>query len=199
MNIWPIILAMVSILFYSSELPFRYILIHTNIHRSPARILWSFYHHRQEVNEYLASDQSTINRNDYFRVLILGCLNAALVLPITIYTLTASMIDQPLPFYPGWNFIHSEWEPFDVSVSAWSGGSPSTLETGFNEVINPILAAVFFLIFGTTKQARTHYSSLICFVVRSLGVKRRPEEQPGVISTINFEAPEPFVTASNTT
>lgn len=156
-----------------------------------ARILWFFYKQRKEVNAYLDSNQA-ISRDDYFRIMTLGCLDAVLLLPNGIYRLTSDLtnLSESLPFWPGWTDVHTVWEPQGIPEWAWSATITSRLQTRYDEVINLILAFVFFLIFGLTKRARANYWRCIQLLLRPLGIKCGPEEKDEIISTIGFKSSE---------
>lgn len=127
----------------------------------------------------------------------LGCLDAVLLLPIGIYSLISDLTSASVPFWPGWTYVHSDWEPFGLPESAWISTTPGILQTRYDEVINFILAVVFFLIFGLTKQARANYWSVIRFLLRPLGINCRPKETTDIISTIGFRASEHFGSTSS--
>lgn len=129
--------------------------------------------------------------------MILGCLDAVLLFPIGLYSFISDLMIRPLPFWLGWTYVHSDWAPFGIPASAWKAGISSTLQTRYDQVVNPILAIVFFLIFGLTKQARAKYWSAFYFILRPFGLN--PPKRPAsvLLSTVDFEAHNPTFSSTS--
>lgn len=77
------------------------------------------------MNEFLVSDQ-TIDQGGYFRIIILGCLDAIFVFPSGIYNLIINVLEvHPLLFWPGRSEIHSDWDAFG---EPWNANTPTELQ-----------------------------------------------------------------------
>lgn len=136
-----------------------------------ARIIWTFLRQWKEMNEFLDS-KSSVNRSSYHRMLALGSLDAFITLPITILGLVEDLMIGPLTIYQGWSFNHSGWAPVTLSSSEWkSSGFWSIFSTRLNEWINPLFAVIFFLLFGTTQEARAWYRRTLWLLVKPFGLK----------------------------
>jgi len=165
-NVWPLLLPAISVLFYSP------------------RILWFFYRQRKEIGEFLDSNQ-TLNRADYYRIMAVGCMDALILLPIGIYDMVIDVLQgRPLPFWTGWTFVHTDWEAYGLPTSSWDRSIWDKLVLRWDEVINPALAIVFFLIFGLTKEARANYWSALYFFLRPLGIKSRTKAKAEVSTAV---------------
>jgi hypothetical protein len=161
---WQIVLPLVSTLFYCRELVFSmeplYVL---NV---AAKIVYVFYGHSRETNEFLQSNGS-VNRHRYFRIFALACVDILLTLPLGIINTTSLVIAATrsssssgvkFPFYYGWTLLHSDWDPVSIPYSELiDRGFWKIFQVYLTHWISPALAIVFFALFGLTSEARKSY------------------------------------------
>lgn len=83
-SVWQVILPLISVLYFCRKCP-ALSFFHKRLTRSyiTARILWFFYRHRKDVNEFFSSSTEA-NQDSYLRTMALGFLELAVVLPISI-------------------------------------------------------------------------------------------------------------------
>ena len=145
------------------------------LHRLAA-VARTFHRQRQDVNNFLQSNDS-ISRTNYFRVLALASIDILLTLPIGIATIALAVSDElsfpsGLPFYFGWTYDHTEWEPVGFSYAEMvAGGQSNVAQVYFSHWTSPILAFVIFGLFGFTSEARASYWRVICTVCGWFGFK----------------------------
>lgn len=114
-----------------------------------------------------------------------GCMDALILLPIGIYNMVVDVLQgRPLPFWTGWTFVHTDWEAYGLPTSVWDASIWDKLVIRWDEVINPALAVIFFLIFGLTKEARSNYWNVLYFVFKPLGIKARTKTKPDVSTAV---------------
>ena len=89
----------------------------------------------------------------YLRIMALGCIDVVLVLPLSILLLVQGYAGSPLPFWPGWDVIHSDWGPVSVPADEWKPFPWDNFEVRWDEWINVLLAVIFFSLFGVTEEA----------------------------------------------
>ena len=87
----------------------------------------------------------------------LGCIDVVLVLPLSILLLVQGYAGSPLPFWPGWDVIHSDWGPVSVPADEWKPFPWDNFEVRWDEWINVLLAVIFFSLFGVTEEAVSNY------------------------------------------
>jgi hypothetical protein len=147
--------------------------------RAKAKIGYAFYRHSRETNQFLHSNAS-VNRQNYIRILILACVDIFLTLPIGIITIIGQVITSLLipnpspepryPFYFGWDFIHSDWDPEVLPYSeVVESGRWAVTGLYFESWISPVLAVTTFAPFDLTSEARATYWRGICAVGRLVG------------------------------
>lgn len=134
------------------------------------------------MNEYLDSLDPEFSRSSFYRMLALGCLDAIITLPITITNMIASIaeIGQLLDFYPGWSFLHSDWEPLLYPKSTWSMGKWLMFTVHWDEWINLFFALVFFCIFGLTPEARKGYRAFFLFLRGPFSARQEDSTEEGL-------------------
>jgi hypothetical protein len=144
-----------------------------------AKIIYVFYRHARETNEFLRSNGS-VNRRNYFRTLALACIDILLTLPLGVILTTISVLDtiRDLPpgyafeFYYGWALVHSDWAPAAFSYSTpGAAGRFDVVEFYLENWSSPILAIAIFSFFGLTSEARSTYWRGFCTVGRLFGWK----------------------------
>jgi hypothetical protein len=187
---WPIVFPLVSTLFYCRES------LHSYTHRSAltveAKIIYVFYKHSRETNQFLQSN-GAVNRQNYLRILALACVDIVLTLPVGVLGAVSAVIEETLSplgsvyeFYYGWSNVHTNWGPVNSSY-------PDVRVVGFWAIFqlylalwtSPILAIVIFSLFGLTTEARAMYWRGICAVGKLFGWKT-PARNRDDIGEIQF-------------
>ncbi|KAI0029433.1 GPCR fungal pheromone mating factor [Vararia minispora EC-137] len=148
-QLWQIILPLVSILVYCPQ------------------IIYTFYRHARATNEFLSSN-TAFSRAQYFRVLMLACVDAFITLPFGIANtvlLLRDAVEQNggIPLYWGWAGNHENWAPTSF---AYADAPPSSIAQArilFWESV--VLGYATFALFGLTREARTTYRAAIRRVV----------------------------------
>ncbi|KAI0317113.1 pheromone A receptor-domain-containing protein [Amylostereum chailletii] len=138
-NSWPIVFPLISVVFYCP------------------RILWVFYRHHKDVNDFLSSNASDVDRTKYFRILAVSCFDIFFTLPTGAVVLLQSLLSQKIPFYPGWNVVHHPWGPVSISADEWRSQFWFRFAIIYNQWQYPVLAIVVFALFGLTGEARAAY------------------------------------------
>ena len=147
----------------------------TYLHRLAA-VARTFLRQRKDVNDFLRSNDS-VSRTNYFRVLALASIDILLTLPFGIATIALIVSDDlsapaGLPFYFGWTYDHSEWEPVGISYAELVAEGKSDVVQGyFIHWTSPVLAFAIFSLFGVTAEARGSYWRIISTVCGWFGFK----------------------------
>ncbi|KZV69827.1 fungal pheromone STE3G-protein-coupled receptor, partial [Peniophora sp. CONT] len=141
---WGVVPPLISTLFYYRELSLR-----------------TYYRQRKDIDSFLRSNTS-VSRTNYFRILVLASLDILLTLPIGIVNITLKIVQalsvNEFPFYPGWTFLHTDWEPFGVSYTELQAEDTANFAgTYFAQWTSPVLAFIIFGLFGVTPEARASY------------------------------------------
>lgn len=152
-----------------------------------ARIIWLYFRHRTEMDEFLHNNTS-INRQSYFRILALGSFDILITLPTSIINFYATLQDGDslADFWPGWASVHDGFSSIGTATfqDLQQGGEWTRFSIIWNSWINPFLAFAFFALFGLRAQARARYHRAFWFVLKRLGFKQRIDP---VISDVLFE------------
>jgi hypothetical protein len=160
-----------------------------------AKIINVFYRHGQEANQFLQSNGS-VSRRNFFRILVLACVDILLTLPIgiinTVIQVFFAIQNHPgglnYQLYYGWGLVHSDWEPVSAKYSDLvDGGLWATFQFYFQHWASPILAITIFALFGLTSEAHATYWRGICAVGRIFGWKPSARKQDD-IGEIRFGA-----------
>ena len=145
------------------------------------------------MNGALASNAS-IDRNRFFKLLVLGVFDVMITMPSQIIELVTNLfIVGSISFWPGWKVIHSDFSTIPTATSEeWKArGFWTIFEVRFYQWINPVFALAFFLLFGLTEQKRSWYRSIFWRAVKPFGF--RPRVDP-VVSSIAFgSVPGPII------
>lgn len=153
-----------------------------------ARIIYTFYRHRRELNEYLGSVDEGISQSHFLRMLALGCFDMFITLPIQVIALFISAMDSPpFRFYKGWTYIHSDWGPNLEPKSLWSTSKWTVFIVHWDEWLYPFFALVFFTLFGLTPEARKGYRRLFRVLCRPFRAKQEAIAEE-VFSDIVFKS-----------
>ncbi|KZV69109.1 fungal pheromone STE3G-protein-coupled receptor, partial [Peniophora sp. CONT] len=142
------------------------------------KVARTYYRQRRDINSFLRSNPS-VSRTNYFRILVLASIDILLTLPIGIVILTLDMVQAQFlnlfPFYPGWTFVHTDWDPQSVPYAVIQGdGTAAVAQFYFSKWTSPVLAFVIFGLFGVTPEARASYWHIICTVGGWFGWKPTP-------------------------
>lgn len=181
---------------------------------SPAQIIYAFYHHRREMNSYLTSTTNTTNtspshsspglsQSHFTRMLLLGCFDILITLPIVVLLLAIDILSSssPFSFYQGWTYDHTGWAPVFVTKDEWDANKWNRVLLRWDEWINPFFALVFFVLFGLTGEAREGYRRALRAVIRPFSRKRggdSGEGLPEVVFKVGKDVNETFTSSSDT-
>ncbi|KZV68484.1 STE3-domain-containing protein [Peniophora sp. CONT] len=168
---WTIVPPTVSVVFYYRASPGKCLQIELIVTRGStlARVVRLFYRRSQDLDSFLQINKS-ISRTNYLRILALASIDLLLTLPINIVAtalnLTSSLEQAPLPFYWGWNFLHSDWGPVRSHPYAEikAGGTSDVAQFYFTQWTSPVLAFTIFGLFGATRETRASYWRILCRV-----------------------------------
>lgn len=148
-----------------------FLLVRIIAHKFEARILWTFYCHGRETNRFLNSDD-TITRINYFRILVIGCLDILIHLPnglLSFILNVCTTISRRDPFYHGWAVIHSEWEPVSMTYLETKQQGPKAVYQLYATWFGVFLGYVIFALFGLTHDARATYWRGFCRIAGLVG------------------------------
>lgn len=155
-----------------------------------------FYRQRRDTNRFFRSNNS-ISHTNYFRILTLASVDLLFTLPTGIANLVIATIENNeayeghIPFYNGWNLVHSDWVPLGFSYDDLkSSGAAALAQVYATEWTSPVFAFIIFGLFGLTAEARATYWRAICFVGKWFGWKPAPQkatEKP-TLGTMEFGA-----------
>ncbi|VDB87361.1 unnamed protein product [Peniophora sp. CBMAI 1063] len=141
-ELWSIVLPLVSLVTYYP------------------RVALVFYSQGKLANRFLRSNGS-ISRLNYFRILALASIDILVTLPLGITTLVLAVLvfrEFDVPFYLGWDFVHSDFEPFSLTYARMKAAGAGSLAQRYCQVwTSPILAFVTFGLFGLTSEACAMY------------------------------------------
>ena len=119
------------------------------------------------LNDLLGS-QPGMGRSQYIRVLIIGCLDIVISLPVGIISVVALVIRRDLyqSFYPGWSAAH-EWSNVVIKVSSgeWKSDKISLAVIAVSQWSSFPLAFVIFVLFGCTKRTVEGYQKIYHIIV----------------------------------
>lgn len=147
-----------------------------------------YFKHRELDLKLLASG-SSLNRRGFAKILALGLFDILISFPIAILSLLLGVLREggTPAFWPGWKVVHSEF-PLIQSVSSdeWkSAGSWTVFLIRFDQWVNPLLAIVFFVLFGLTEKNWLRYRDLFRKSTRPFGLGSRSNLE---ISDIAFDS-----------
>ncbi|KZV68626.1 hypothetical protein PENSPDRAFT_609782 [Peniophora sp. CONT] len=154
LDIWPPVLAVVSASLYCW------------------RIVLHLHRHQRAMRE-VDRDRGGFRRLGRIRIILLGYVYAffsapgAVVGVISLF-LTVDVPDDDIPFWPGWEPIHTDWEPLATSMQEWRADKWFTFRIYWNQWINVLLSLAFFVLFGLTRDSRDMYWKAVGRTRRSL-------------------------------
>ena len=141
---------------------------------SSARVVKTFHDQRRDIRAFLASDSRAQSMN-YIRILALSSIDILLTLPLGIVAVALVLKDMlsfgALPFYTGWNELHSNWTLIErVSYTEFKAfGTSVVTEVYFMRYVTLTLAFAIFCLFGATAEARASYGHILCTAGNWLG------------------------------
>ncbi|KZV69116.1 fungal pheromone STE3G-protein-coupled receptor [Peniophora sp. CONT] len=165
---WTIVPPLISVIFYYPK------------------VARTYYRQRRDIDSFLRSNYS-VSRTNYFRILVLASIDILLTLPIGIVNvaleITGSLSTALFPFYPGWTYIHTAWDPKHFSYAVLQAyGTAELAQKYFSQWSSPVLAFAIFGLFGVTPEARASYWCIIYTVGGSFGWKPTPRARNGQAS-----------------
>ncbi|KZV68519.1 STE3-domain-containing protein [Peniophora sp. CONT] len=148
MDSWTIMPPLISILFFYPK------------------VVRIFYRQSRDIHSFLNSNTS-VSRTNYLRILALASVDILLTLPIGIVNVILNVGSYQgkghIPFYAGWNTLHTHREPTSVLYAEIKAiGTISFARFYFIQWTCPVLAFAIFGLFGVTLEARTLYWRIIC-------------------------------------
>ncbi|KZV65157.1 fungal pheromone STE3G-protein-coupled receptor [Peniophora sp. CONT] len=171
---WIVVPPLISIIFYYPKV---------------ARI---YHRQRRDIDSILHSNPS-VSHTNYLRILVLASIDILLTLPAGIVSITMDIVQSlsvdEFPFYQGWTFLHTEWEPVAVSYADLQASKHTTLaQNYFAYWSSPVLAFVIFGLFGVTPEARASYWRIICTIGGWFGRKPspRPRKEQASLGELEF-------------
>ena len=91
---------------------------------SQARVAYIFYKQSKDVDSFLNSNNASVSRTNYLRILGLACIDILLTLPIgivsVVLTITSQVNAGSFPFFWGW----ASWFLADESSNKGCRGAP---------------------------------------------------------------------------
>ncbi|KZV72307.1 STE3-domain-containing protein [Peniophora sp. CONT] len=177
-EIWAVLPPLVSIVFYYPK------------------VVRMFYRQSRDIRSFLNSNDS-VSRTNYLRIIALASIDIILTFPLGVVNIVlhiTSILAQPglsLPFYWGWDFVHSDWEPVSFTYADIRAYGAATLAQYYvSRWTSPILAFSIFGLLGLTSEARASYWRTICIVGGWFGWKPNPRVREGrtTLGEIEFGA-----------
>ncbi|VDC00187.1 unnamed protein product, partial [Peniophora sp. CBMAI 1063] len=162
------------------------------------RMILVFYRQYREINEFLQSNDSSITRTNYIRILALASIDVLVTLPLGAISLALFLIPATrndgdieasnITFYPGWHFLHTNWGPTGSTYDEIkAAGNLRLQQLYFSYWTGPLLAFVIFGLFGLTPDARATYGQLVGALMRFLRMRSTGSLQAPVSSSpLNF-------------
>lgn len=143
------------------------------------------YRQRKALGTFPLRDPS-VSGDVYLRVILLGCVDAVVTLPISIVRLVYNLLSPPMSFYPGWEEVHANFSTISVeTASEWKKDFWVTVQVRYDLWIDLFSAIGFFALFGLTREARATYRGFFWKTMRPFGLKEPPSEDQ-VLSDMRF-------------
>lgn len=162
-----------------------------------ARIFRMARRQRRALGELSLHDPS-VSGDVYLRVILLGCVDAVITLPISIVRLVSKLAPPPSSFYPGWDEVHANFSYIPVeTASEWKKDWRTTIQVRYDLWINLLSAFGFFALFGLTKEAQTAYRCSCWKIMSPLGLKKPTLPEDPVISDMRFGSVSNRITEAN--
>ena len=138
---------------------------------------------RRKLHTEVESRESTESRrawqNGGVRLLILGCIDIILTLPMGAFNLGDGIYGAATGgdfiFYPGWKAMHADWAPFSISYAElMPDGRFALIEQYMAVSTSIILGYALIALFGFARHAREIYANFFWTILGFSG-KKRPE------------------------
>ncbi|KAI0031551.1 GPCR fungal pheromone mating factor [Vararia minispora EC-137] len=170
---WPIVLPSIAVFFYCRM----------------CIIFYVFYRHSREINNFLLSNDS-ISRPCYLRLLALVSVGIVLDIVLMLPYGTASTagpvlggarIGSSIPFYNGWELVHSHWKPVTFSYRELQTDGSWILGRYHLSHWSPVVFGLTtFVLFGLTADARATYRRGLYAIGRLFGFKPTMHQRASV-------------------
>lgn len=94
-------------------------------------------------------------------------------------------------FWPGWKAVHSDITVVDkVTAEEWMSSGPGFVSNvRFTQWINPLIAVVFFALFGITEDNKRWYRRIFWKIMKPFGFT--PRQDPVASKIVFGSAPAP--------
>lgn len=126
---------------------------------------------RNSIND-IESSNPTLTRCLYYQMIVLGCADALLILPLSIFLFVIELHPLPKVFWPGWSTVHANRSIVPVVLaSEWNASVWGIMAVKWDLWISAVTSFGFFSLFGLTAHARSVYRRMIWRAVRPLGFK----------------------------
>lgn len=124
---------------------------------------------RNSIND-IESSNPTLKRCLYYQMIVLGCADALLILPLSIFLFMIELHPLPKVFWPGWSMVHVNQSLVPVVLAGkWSASVWAIMTVKWDLWISAVTSFGFFSLFGLTTHARSVYWRMICRAMHPLG------------------------------
>ena len=121
-------------------------------------------------NELIAQN-SDLSFSRYFRVMGLAVLEMTFTVPLTVYDIVLNSTSYPLYKWRGLADLHFRFERIGrVSALTWTKDASVVRIFRVRAWLVIGSALAFFVFFGLTKEACSHYKSVFLYIARRLGI-----------------------------
>ena len=164
-----------------------------------------FYRHNRDISRFLSSNNS-VSRSNYFRVLALSSIDILFTFPINAVNIGLEISwyvrgQANIPFYGGWVFTHTRWEPVGTSIETLRAFPGEVPQEYYSYWSCTVLAFITFGLFGLTAEARALYGRIFYSIARSFGWERtmhRNQHTRSTLGSIRFGIRSPRLTQIDT-
>lgn len=138
-----------------------------------ARILMVLRKQKEKENEHPSSGR-ILPREIHLRLLILGCGELAVTLPLSVLMLLLDLTNPtPYSFWPGWANVHRDFNKIPVTAASdWRSDIWQILTVEWDLWMSATTAITFFMFFGSTQESRAVYRSVFRRIRKALGSQR---------------------------
>lgn len=158
---WPTLLGCVSFIFSA-----------LNLH--------AFYRRRLEFSQLLTSN-SSMNVNQYIRLMALACIEMSSTIPISIISLYISNEAVPIQPWISWDNVHYDFSYVGLTPAViWQSNPHYVASVEMTRWLFPACGLLFFTLFGFASEARRHYRVMFLSIVGLSGYKPTQEAQRGL-------------------
>ncbi|KIM23948.1 hypothetical protein M408DRAFT_246575 [Serendipita vermifera MAFF 305830] len=152
--IWPLVLSLISATF-------------------GLLALRQFLKRRKNFEMLLSSNSTGMQKNRYLRLMWLCCIDLVIAIPWHTYIIIDNLVNVPLFPWVSWAETQFDWYRIDFYRRIIIDMSPYLrLQLIGFLFIQPVIAIVFFLLFGLTRETVKGYANAWYFVMRPFGIKR---------------------------